>query len=183
MLDFDAVIKNLGFTETDVKNISNIHPIAKELFEPVSKEVLNSFGDDARVKKIMESGGISEEEARKVWTEGLNYIFTITTNKDFLNTIKKIGRVHVIKGVEEDLVIEATTLFAIKIAEKLLISDKVSMEQIISLMKGFGVVLTLLISSYRDEMNEQEQAVLNFMGISPELLRRQIEIGRKNLRD
>ncbi len=182
MLDFEAVLRNLNFTEENAENIRDIYPIAKEFFEPVSEEVLKSFCGDRRVMKIMQSGKITKEDAKKVWASGLNSIFSISIDQEFLEKIKKIGRVHVIKGVEEDLVIEAMSLFAIKLAEKLLSSGKVSVEQIISLMKGFGLVLTLLISSYRDEMVEQEQAVLNFMGISPELLKRQIEIGRKNLR-
>ncbi len=100
-----------------------------------------------------------------------------------MNGIKEIGRIHVVNEVEEDLVIEAMTLFIIKIIQIVVNMENTTVEEVTSLIKGFNLVLVLMISSYRDEMNDRQNAVLKFMGISNELLKRQIEIGKKSLKE
>ncbi len=183
MLDFDSAIRNLNFTKKDVTNITHIYSAVKDSFDSIAGEVLKSFCNDPRVQTIMRKGNVSEEKARKVWIKGLNYIFNIKIDKNFLNGIKEIGRIHVVNEVEEDLVIEAMTLFIIKIIQIVVNMENTTVEEVTSLIKGFNLVLVLMISSYRDEMNDRQNAVLKFMGISNELLKRQIEIGKKSLKE
>ncbi len=179
MINYNSGIEGFEFTETEKSAIRELSPIIREHSEEIVNNVLFLAAKNSEVLKILETNNISAERAKKAWIKGINFIFSDEPNEEITEEMKKIGAIHVEKDVKEDLVIWAITLFIEETIKKLSEITEINVEKTKAIVKIFNLVLLLMISAYRKELEERERAVLKFMGISPELLKRQIMIGKK----
>ncbi len=182
MINYSNKIEGFEFSESEKSAIKELSPIITEHSEEIVNKVLSLAAKNSEVLKILETNNVSAECAKKAWIKGINFIFSDNPDEEIAEEMKKIGTIHVEKEVKEDLVIWAITLFIEETIRKLSELTEMNVEKTKAITKMFNFVLLLMISAYRKELEEREQAVLNFMGISPELLKRQILIGKKSIK-
>ncbi len=183
MIDYSKIhASSFEFSEEERKALSELEPLIVEHAEEIVEKVLASAAKNKEVLNVLEKNGVSAEDAKNAWIKGLKFIFSANDPKDITNEMVKIGVIHVEKDVKEDLVIQAITLFIEKTHLVLNKYTEIDTLKLRTLTKTFNFVLLLMISAYRNELEEREKAVLTFMGISPELLKRQIALGKKDLK-
>ncbi len=182
MVNYSNKIEGFEFSETERLAIKELSPLIREHSEEIVDRVLSIAAKNSEVLNILQKNNVSAENAKKAWIKGVNFIFSDNTTEEISEEMKKIGTIHVEKEVKEDLVVLAITLFIDETENVLSKYTEINTEKLKAIIKMYNFVLLLMISAYRKELEEREQAVLNFMGISPELLKRQILLGKKSLK-
>jgi hypothetical protein len=128
---------------------------------------------------ILKKNSVSPEDAKRAWQSALEMLFSEPMNDKMIKRMFEVGVVHVDKEVNEELVIEAMSLFMLKTLEVLSKNMEVSKELYAALVKLFAVALSAMITSYSEEQERRRVALLKSLGISGELLKRHIELGKK----
>ncbi len=173
---------NFEFSEEEKRAVVELEPLIREHTEEIVDNVLAAAAKNKEVLNVLKKNSVSAEDAKNAWIKGLKFIFSAQDPKDIASEMIKIGIIHVEKDVKEDLVIQAITLFIEKTHSVMSKYTEIDTLKLRALTKFFNFVLLLMITAYRDEVEEREKAVLTFMGISPELLKRQIALGKKALK-
>ncbi len=180
-MDIENVKRNIEFSEEDRNNLKNLFPIISNHGHEIINEVIRSLSKDENVVKLMEANYGSLERAEESWYQWLEIIFSSDINEQFVKEISSIGLSNVDTDVEETIVIQAASLFLIKILEKIMSLQIPNSEKLIpSAIKAFSISLMIMIESYRQELM---QSFVEFTGMNPELIKRQIKIQRKKRKE
>ena len=178
---FQAV-KNLQITDEDSNLIRSIYPFIEKHIDEIVDEAISILANDPEVVAILTESNLSVSTAREVWGNVILFILSQNTDRAFFERLKKVGHVHVLRKVRENLVLDAIYLFnntIIKTVCKYGIVPEV--EQIMAINKRLGLAAVAIITSYREEIEMNDRALVKFMGIEDKLLDRLIELGRKGM--
>ncbi len=94
------------------------------------------------------------------------FLFEHKKGEDFFEKLHEIGIKHAVKNVKENLFMNAVYLFHNRIITKLKDSGYTpSIDQLLSLNKLFGILSASVISSYVEEKESRDKAVIKAMGI------------------
>ena len=178
-MDLVKAMGNVEFSDADRERVLSLSPFIKENSGKIIDEVISVVAKDERVLNILEKNGITAADAKKAWMGALEMLFSEPMNDKMIRRMFEIGVVHVDKEVNEELVIEAMSLFMLKTLETLSAHMEVSKELYFAVVKLFAVALSAMITSYNEEQERRKEALLKSLGISGNLLKRHIELGKK----
>lgn len=165
-------ISNVEFSDEDRNEIRNISNLFNDHADEVVDAVLSVIGNDKRVLNILKEDGITADDAKKAWIGALKMLFSEPMDDVMFDKMFKIGIVHVDKGVNEELVIEAMNLMMIKTLEVLSKYVQIENKLYLSIVKLFAVALSAMIASYSEEQERRKDSLLKSLGISGNLLKR-----------
>ncbi len=178
--NYQRILGNLQLTDKDTSLIHAIYPFVAEHIGEIVDEIVDTLAQEPRVIDILTNNQVSVPAAKSVWGDIIKYILSHDVDAEFFARLSKVGVVHVVKKVEEDLVIEAITLFGNTILKKMNEYDiHPKIDHILALNRRMGLAAVVIISSYRDEKEANDRALARFIGIKDELLERLVELGRK----
>ena len=178
-MDLIKAMGNVEFSDADRERILTLSPFINEHSGEIIDEVIAVVANDKRVLDILAKNSVTPADAKRVWQSALEMLFSEPMNDKMIKRMFEIGVVHVDKEVNEELVIEAMSLFMLKTLEVLSKNMDVSKEVYAALVKLFAVALSAMITSYSEEQERRREALLKSLGISGELLKRHIELGKK----
>ena len=174
------ILKIIGFKKEDMGMVRDFYPLIDEHIKDIVDNVVSVLAEDYEVALILKNNNLSVEKAKSVFVYIFKFIFSHGIDNEFFETVRKVGLKHVEANVKERIVLKALSLFRNRIIETIFSgSNNLSVKHILAVNKLFDLVGIVMISSYRDELNFRNRALIKFMGINEKLLERIVEEGKK----
>jgi len=174
------ILKIIGFKKEDIETVRSFYPLIDEHIKDIVEDVVSALAEDYEVVLILKNNNLSVDKAKSVFVYIFKFIFSNGINNEFFETVRKVGLKHVEANVKERFVLKALSLFRNRIIETLFAGDNnPSVNHILAINKLFDLVGIVMISSYRDEVDFRNEALIKFMGINEKLLERIVEEGKK----
>ncbi len=173
-------LKNLEITDDDWENISGFSNFIKAYIEEIVDEVVGVLSKDREVVDTLIGANLPVKTAKQMWIDIFIFLFDHSKDDEFFERLHDVGVKHAAKNVRENLFMNAVYLFHNHIISKLRENGYIpTIDQILSLNKLFGLLAAAAMSSYVEERESRDKAVIRVMGIKDRLLERLVEIGRK----
>ncbi len=177
MIDLEEVLENLEIDEKDRENIKMLLPVIKDYGYEIIDDVVKILSKDPNVIKILQEDNLPIPTARDAWFYWLKVLFSSEFDGEFVRKISHIGKAHVDGNVKESIVIQTTSLFLMKMLDKLSSLDLDNFTGLSkSVVKVFSLSLVIMINSYREELID---SFLEFTGMKEDLFEREIRMQRK----
>ena len=170
--------ENVEFNEQDESRIQSLLPFIKEHSGRIIDESYSVLSRDQRVVDLLRRNNLEPADARLVWKNSLELLFSKPMTDETIEKLRRVGVVHTDKGVSENFAITGASLFMLKTIEHIKTNMDVDIDHLLSVIKLFSLVTFVIIVSYVKESNERRRGILNSLGISDALLDRLAELGR-----
>ncbi len=181
MINLEKVLKNLEFNEKDFNNAKTLFFVIENHGYEVIDNVIAVLAEDPDIVKILQENNLSIPAARDAWFYWLKLIFSANFDENFVKKVSHIGMTHVDAGVKEDIVIQTTSLFYMKLLDKLSELGTANLSELsISAIKIFSLSLVIMLDSYREELIN---SFLEFTGMERNLFEREVKIQRKKRKE
>ncbi len=182
MTDTIKILKGIELREEEVAIIKDFYPFIDSYISEIVDEVVAILAEDYEIVLTLKRNNLSVERAKAVFVRIFKFIFSHELDREFFETIKKVGLKHAEAGVHEQFVLQALSLFRNRIIRKLFDNNfRLSVKHILAINKIFDLVAIVMLSSYRDEKDIRNRAVIKFFGIRETLLERIVSEGKKLL--
>ncbi len=179
-MNSSQALNDIQFTEEDANLVKDIYPFIDMQISEITDSVIAILAEDPDIVQILQNNNLSAERAKHIFVQTFKFIFSAQINDDFFHSLKNTGLKHVKAGTKEQFVLVALSLFRNSIIRKLFESSfRLSIKHILAINKLFDIVAITMLSSYSDEIDTRNEALIKFFGIKPALLERIVNEGKK----